>query len=290
MNEIETHNLSDEELLVAYLDGALDAETRAEIERRLEASPELSALLQSMDISALDLEPSFDALLAEAPQEKLRKNLETAHLVASQPQATGAIGWGAGRMAAAAVLMLAMFGAGYLLGVVSPVVPNQTAKIEKPKTGPDTGSVSAPTKLASNAKGWRQAVADYMALYERRTLELVPRDDLTKDRNLSRLSEITGAKYSRENLGVGGLEYKRGQLLEFKSMPLLQFAFLSDEKKPVALCIVKNMEADKPLAFERRSGLNIVHWARGGRAFMLIGDLGEDEIRRLGQIYLDRLG
>src|SRR5690606_5179583 len=136
-----------------YLDGELDAAGRADLERRLAADSELKAQLDRLARGSLAWRPAFDLLLAEAPADRLAAILAGAERAAASPAAgrRPAV-W---QMAAAAAVLLVLgslcgFGAARWLAPVPQVVA------ERP--------------------GWREVVADYVGLYTKETLALIPDD------------------------------------------------------------------------------------------------------------------
>ncbi len=71
--------------------------------------------------------------------------------------------------------------------------------------------------------------------------------------------------------------------VKFGAQPLAQLAYLYQDEVPIAFCIVWLGESDRVARNEKRSGLNIVHWAKGGYSLMLVGDLSLDKLNDMAQ-------
>ncbi len=280
MSDIGSHKISDAELLVAYLDDALDEETRDETAQRLKEEPELQALFEELSEGERPLRTVFDLLLKDAPTERMERMLEEIDHADADDGGIGAMGY-----AMAAGIALALFVAGVLAGRMSvPAIPDGPA-VELAGKGGDHE-----TEAMAEHSGWRQSVAEYLALYERRSFELMPDNREVQTKTLKRLSDATSGDYSLEKLTTDKMQFKRGQLLNFKGKPLLQFFYLYEGAEPVAFCIIENGETDKTPAHERRNGFNIVHWVSGGRAFMLIGKVDAAALTALAATYAGKFG
>ena len=248
--------------LVAYLDGALDPAARAALEARLAADPALSARCDTLAAGALGSREGFDLLLAAAPSERL-----SAILAAAEAEAARAAGasprsrpwWPLA--AAAAVLLVAGgvlgFAAAWFLAPV-PVVGAEAA-----------------------APGWRAVVAEYLTLYTRDTLAVVPDNAVLRAEELAEVGGRLSLQLTPDKVSFPELELKRAQLFQFKGMPLAQIAYLSTDDGPVAFCIIANGKPDEPPAFEERLGQNIVFWTKGGRGYMVIGKLPRPTLEAL---------
>jgi anti-sigma factor RsiW len=277
-------NLSDEKL-VAYLDGELDASESAALSNALVRDAAARGRLETLKGGGRAFAEAFDAMLAAAPDDKLQAMF--AGLVAQtsggtinrsasdeapagetvvpfrqpvKPQPQQARHTPLWRMAAAAVLLAAVFAGGVISG----------------------GILNEPQQVAE-APGWREAAARYVALFSKETLEGMPAYSVEKRANLAKAEDALGLQLTESRLSAPDLDFRGTQLLNFNGKPLAQIAYLHGEK-PVALCIIAaaNGEPAAP-ANETRHGLNIVHWAAGGYGYMLIGDVPEDELSRIAE-------
>ncbi|WP_282608031.1 hypothetical protein [Pelagibius sp. Alg239-R121] len=274
-SELNDQTVTDE-TLVAYLDGELPPGERSSVESALESDEELRERLALLDDGARPWKDAFAGLLEQAPMEKLEADLAAAiQQQAEQAPTSGSADlppiikvpandhgnrrwWRPAMAACVAVTLLVGFAAGY-----------GTNEAQNPEV------VAA---VGTEAEAWRQAVADYQALYTRETLSVALTDPVVQSAGLQRVSKSLGLTLPDSVSEVGGLDYKRAQILKFGSQPLAQLAYLYKDEVPVAFCIVRLDETDRAASNEVRSGLNIVHWSKGGYSLMLVGDLPVEEL------------
>ncbi len=306
MTRDRIHTPVTDELLVAYLDGELSSDERQTLESALARDEELRARLKTFQDGEQPWEEAFEGMLQQAPLEKLEADLAAA--IAEGPEAVPDLastprspvprsplpgsplpgspapgplapgplapgmaakdpgrGWRPAAVAACvAFSLLAGFGAGYGLNEAQ-----------------DRQTAAAVTE--TEAEVWRQAVADYQALYTRETLSTALSDPLVQTAGLQRVSKSLGLALPFSVAEVGGLDYKRAQILKFGDKPLAQLAYLYEDEIPIAFCIVRLDEADRSAKSEVRSGLNIVHWVKKGYSLMLVGDLPLEDLNRFAR-------
>ncbi len=269
-SELQDGTISDE-TLVAYLDGELPDGERKAVETALGRDEELAERLALLEDGERPWKEAFEGFLAQAPLEKLKADLADAVRQQEEENATKApvekpagIGepandqmpkswWRPAMAACVAITLLVGFAAGY---GTSEVQNTQVAAVP-----------------ATEAETWRQAVADYQALYTRETLSIASNDPAVHRAGLQRVSKLLGLPLPDAVSEVDGLDYKRAQILKFGDEPLAQLTYLYKDEVPIAFCIVKLDEADREASSEVRSGLNIVHWAKGGYSLMIVGEL-----------------
>ena len=63
-----------------------------------------------------------------------------------------------------------------------------------------------------------------------------------------------------------------------------------DGATPVALCILRDGEADAPLASSSRDGFAVASWAQGGRGYMLIGKIPVERLTTLARSLKEKTG
>jgi anti-sigma factor RsiW len=262
-----------DEMLVAYLDGQASAEEAAAIEEKLTSDVDVSARLALLDAGSRPFREAFDLMLEVAPAQKLQEQLKEArNTVPSQEiensSAGGYRGW-----AMAACLVLAV-GLGFAVG-------------DRYSQSSDPVIAKAP---AAKAKGWRQVVADYHALYSKETLEDAGGDVQSQDQRLAAASKLLSIELKRDQLAVAGLDYKRTQILRFKKKPLAQMAYLYDGKIPVAFCILPSGKPAHGPKQEVRNGMQVVHWIKGGFGFMLIGKVPAEGLNKIAKTLEGRFG
>jgi hypothetical protein len=143
-------------------------------------------------------------------------------------------------------------------------------------------ALAPPSSIASSPDhdqdDWRQAVADYIALYSADTLATVPSGG---EGALPFLSDRLSLKLSLASVALPGMTFKRAQMLSYDGAPLGQIAYVDEENRAVAFCIIRNGEADAPVTTEKRDGLALASWARGGRGYVVVGRFSTERAEEL---------
>lgn len=273
MSVADDQTNTDEGLLVAYIDGALDAGPRAALERRLAGDAALRERLDELTAGGRDFAGAFALLLDAAPADRLAAGLARveaearARLAARQAAAR----WRALQIAAAIVL----FAAGAAVGLLIADVAGER--------------LAAPVEVAEEQTNWRAAVAEYLTLYTSETLSAMPEDEALKAKELAAVGGKLQLDLTPENVAVAGATLKRTQLYSFHDMPLAQISYLSPSEGPLAFCVIVNGKPDHDPAFEVREGFNIVYWNKDGRGFLVIGRAPRDDLERLAGTLRTRL-
>ncbi|WP_448652468.1 anti-sigma factor family protein [Pseudomonas fluorescens] len=231
-------NAPSDELLVAYLDGELDAEQRQLIADQLKANASVAARLEELQCADLPFKAAFDSMLDEAPTERLNAMLKA--LPTAQAPA----------MSRRRFLAVA---AGFAVaGVVA-----------------DRLYLSWPR--AESGQGWRASVAEYMALYTPQTLENLNDDPGSHAAQLGSVGAQLGLPLSPDTVDLPGAEFRRAQILNYDGVLIGQLTYLDPRHGPLALCITASKKGAQPAATEQRRGMNVVYWANPSHGFMLIG-------------------
>lgn len=278
MSGASDNTMPSDEQLVAYLDGELPLEARAEVNRALAVSDAARERLEFLRSGERPFAEALDTLLDKAPTERLLAGIAPAPVMgqpqlASPPQSRG---WAP--MAAAAAVLVALFG-GFLGGMVAPDLdrPVEVAVLDEDETEEEP---EAPER------GWRQAVADYQVLFTS--------DSLTPyqggDSGLDLANAALGIPIDSLTDEVDGLNFRKVQLLQFKDKVLVQVAYLSHKGKPVSFCIFASGKPEQPEQVEQRNGLEIVHWILAGYGFMVIGDVPQQELQVMASDLKTRIG
>lgn len=247
------------ETLTAYLDGELDEQQAREVHERSLADAQLASALADLQIDRDRMAQDYLALEARAPVGDLRSALAIGDKPAVDIKTDGG-----NRKLLVAAACAACLAVGVLVG-------------------------SGSGKWADADKSWREAVAEYQVLYSAETLKWNAIAPSEVDTTLKRLSDRIGVKLSREVLKLPIADFRRGQMLTFGSRPLVQLAYLHDGVAPVAFCITPDGAPDAGLASETREGLPIVHWAKNGTSYMVIGDIPNEQLLGMAQTLRDRL-
>jgi anti-sigma factor RsiW len=233
----ENRLFSDEEL-TAYLDEESNYARIDEINKALAQDSQLRARVEQLGISRQSLVSAFDSLLPQAPAIKL-SDKHLGHSTFTWPSIT-----------AAACLILASFFVGWA-----------------------SRDYSQPSR-----QNWHDYVAAYQALYSPSTLAHIQREDSILIDELKRISLVLGKDIALKRLkNSSPLEYKRAQVLGYQGQPLIQLAFVSPMKAPIALCIIRlNKHGNGELQMSTLEGMSSVAWEKDGYAYLLIG--GQDPL------------
>jgi anti-sigma factor RsiW len=264
-----------EEKLVAYIDGELEADEREALADALSRDADAQARLELLKSGGRPFAEAFDTLLAAAPDEKLQAMFAglvaqtqdgrseapkpgDGNVVPLRPKqpSTGTPLW---RMAAAAAILAFVFSGGLITG----------------------GLFNQPQQVAEQQAGWREAAAQYVALFSRETLQGMPADESQRRENLARVETALGLDLPDRRIADPELSFEGTQLLQLEGRPLAQISYLDGQQKPVVLCIIRTeMPAAGP-ASEIRQGLNVVHWVADGYGYMVIGDVPDSELKQI---------
>ena len=245
----------DDAQLVALIDGELDESARIAIEARLADDARLRERLSLLLDGDRPFAPAFDVLLRTAPTQRLQARLAAVdqpspQSVARRPKVS------LRPLAAAAAFVL--FALGVAVGRFGPSLPLAS--------------------LEAKQEDWRQAVAEYMALY---TGETFAGENPSKDAQLAALGGKIGLPLDTERIALANLQFKGAQIFSYDGATLGQVAYLDQTTGPLLFCIIRDQEPDAAMKTEKRGAFSVASWARGGRGFMVIGRLPTQQTAEL---------
>lgn len=247
------------ETLTAYLDGELDQQQATQVHERSLADAQLASTLAALQIDRDRMSQDYLALETGAPVGDLRSVLA----MGTKPTVDIKAGGGNRKLLVAAACAACL--------VVGVLVGSGTDN----RDGID--------------KSWREAVAEYQVLYSAETLKWNAIAPAEVDITLKHLSDRIGVTLTRQALKLPIADFRRGQMLTFGSRPLVQLAYLHDGVTPVAFCITPDGASDAGLASQTLEGLRIVHWAKDGTSYMVIGDIPHEQLIGMAQTLRGRL-
>lgn len=240
-----------DEVLVAWLDKQLTVQQHQQVEKMLSDDPELAERLAELDRASVDFSAAFAPLLQEAPKDRLQQKLSAA---LAQPQKPPSAGISRRTLIAATVSALA-------LGVI--------------------GGMKG-RRLFDNDDGWRDTVAQYMALYTHQTFEGVSPSDSAMQQQIASVSSHLGLSLSASALTLPGSAFKGARMLNYDDKAIAQIVWDDPNSGPLALCITGAVHpTDRGFAEEQRRGMNVVYWQQQQHSFMLIGHKPVAELRRV---------
>jgi anti-sigma factor RsiW len=252
--------------LVAFIDGRLDEVAREAVAAELARNPELRARYEQFAAGTLPFRAAFAAGLDEAPVARMQARLDAIF------GANGAVARWTPLWTGAVAAGLALFVVAWAIGRYVPIGPS-----------PPPSLVSSDSDR--NRDDWREAVADYIALYSAETLTMVPSGG---EGALPILSERLGLTLSPASVALPDMTFKRAQMLSYEGAPLGQIAYLDEANRPAAFCIIRNGETDAPVTTVQRDGLAVASWAQGGRGYIVLGHFSAQRARELAETIATR--
>ena len=247
--------------IVALIDNELGKDARARLLARLAADEALRKRYEALREARAPIAVAFDALIEKAPLSRLRAALppESAPRDASRPIARIAF-----RDIAAGIVGF-LLGAGAAAWIALSVAPS------------------------GHEGDWRSAVEDYTNLYTNETFSPLHPDAALQALELSAVGARVGAKLTPESVALPGLRFTVAFMLSYKSSPLAAIAFVDAQGEPVMLCVIDNHAPDAHLRSERRGELSLASWSRGGRGYLVIGRIPEEQAAELAGLLEERI-
>lgn len=258
-----------DEILVAYLDGVLDWQTRGEVEAWIEHDAALRDRLLSLAMSAGLLRAAFDPVLHEPVPERLLAAARGKTL----PAVRNLVGNGkkhgpryfAGRpwthWAAAAGVAGLLIGGGFGYLVAGPITAQQQA-----------------AQLAS--ANWLDNITAYHKLFVKAGADDVALADVPAKAaaGVRKAVEKLPPNFRRPNLQPWGLQFQGARFLFIEGQPATQLFYTTSNKAlgPLTVVIAVTTKPDLAPTFDRRDGLNVLYWRHHGHAYALVGsaDIG----------------
>ena len=238
----------DDAELVALIDNELDEGSRNALLARLAADERLRQRFDELRAAGAPIAASFDALLGQAPMERLRAALPV----------DGAVRQPAGRFATIGLRQLA---AGIAIGLLAAGA---------------AAWVALSFGLFDDGDDWRSAVTEYTNLYTNETFSPLNPDASQQAIELTALGAKVGANLTPENIALPGLRFTVAFMLAYEGSPLGVIAYVDPSGAPVLLCIFANHAPDAPMRSERRDDLSLAWWSSGGRSHLVIGRIPEE--------------
>ena len=248
----------DDRDLLAYADGQLAPERRAEIEAAIASSADVARRVNAMRASALPYAAAFEAQILPPVPRELSDRI--AALVSTDSRRRQRDRWAWPKLVTA-------FAAGVLccaiaLQLLSSGVTGFSAKAQ--------------------AEPWIQAVADYQQLYSRATVAHVTEDSQLSARVISDLWTADGMRVVVPDLRAAGLSFKRVQRLSFREQPVVQMVYLPEQGEPVALCVTRDGRPDEKPHAQQIGELSTVAWRHGELGYVLLGKAPAQALMELG--------
>jgi anti-sigma factor RsiW len=250
----------DEERLAALIDNELDEEEKAKLLERLERDDALRSRLAALRSDRDQIVASFDALLGQAPLERLRAVIPAAVAEPLAPRKRSSFGWL--ELAAGIAFGFLLAGAAFWFGF-----------------GPGS---------REGQDDWRKAVVEYTELYTPDTFALANPDGATEAMQLQAVSARVGVDLTPDKLAVPGLRYRTALNLSYDGAPLGEIAYTDAAGAPVLFCVTANGNPDAPPRNVAHEGVTYATWSRGGKSYMFVARMPEREVADLAQTLIAR--
>ena len=279
-------NRVDDVMLMAYVDGEVDAATAREIEAAMAADPAVAARAQRMRDGAAITRAAFADVLHEPVPDRLVAALAgggslgaasaaaAATVVRLEPRRSGGSpiqhgAWGWAMAAGLAALIV-----GYSAGRYTNLMP--------------VAGDAPPIQVASTTPGgpgerWLDHVAGIYQVY---TSSLAQKDKLLVDfsaEDVPELEKYFGTKLNRKlavpDLSARGFAPQGGRLLIIGGKPAAQFLYTSTTGDLVALVVAHSEAPYLPAQSDRRGDVNIVHWRNNGYAYAFAGTIDHQKLQ-----------
>jgi anti-sigma factor RsiW len=130
---------------------------------------------------------------------------------------------------------------------------------------------------------WRSAVAEYMELYTNETFALPNPDQDFQAKRLNAVAERVGAVLTRKNVSLPGLRFESANLLSYEGATLGEIVYVDAQGSLLLFCVIANGGADTPNRSQRRGELALSSRSHGGRGYLVIGRLPEEQVAELAQ-------
>ncbi|WP_233836478.1 anti-sigma factor [Paraburkholderia sp. ZP32-5] len=301
----------DDANLLAYVDGELSTDERAQVEAAIRESDEIASRVSMLRASQLPYDEAFGQQvippvpesLSRSVDELIRQHLARASAEPAQPaqaaqpvqrmddasndgdaEELSSAGANVHRLKPRArslprlswpKLAVAFVAGAFCAGIGLHLVPQLAGG----------GSFIS----ASNDSGmspWVSAAAAYQQLYTRDTIAQLQPDSQVTARTVSDIREVDNLALQIPDLSSQGLTFKRVQRLRFHGKPLVQIVYLPEKGNPVALCVLKEAKADAAPSSTSVDGMKVVTWRRGQLGYALISEPAAADLGALGkQLY-----
>jgi anti-sigma factor RsiW len=252
----------DDAKLVALIDGELDEAHKSSLLSRMATDGGLRARYERLRDAGSPIGASFEALLDQAPVARLRALLPPEEPKAKAPARFS--GFALRQLAAAFVLGLLLAGAAVWAALSFGLI-------------------------GGDSDDWRTAVSNYMELYTRETFVPFNPTAETQARDLAAVGARVGVPLTPDRVELPGLHFKAALNLAYEGSPLGEIAYVDDAGKPTLFCVIANGAPDAPARESRRGGYRLVDWSRGGRGFLVIGNMPKERATELAEMLEKRI-
>jgi anti-sigma factor RsiW len=241
----------DDDLLQAFVDGAVGPAERAAVEAALQADPDAARRVMRLIEQKRLLKERFDPVMLEPVPERLRLR---------RP------GW-IGYARAAAVL-----GAGIAIGLVMPT-PWRTGSQHAPVASVPVTAIAGLPARAARAH----------AVYAAEVRHPVEVDASQQEHLVAWLSKRLGTPLKVPVLADEGFELLGGRLLPGPEGPVAQFMYQETSGKRLTLYVSARAKQEGPTAFRfaQEGPVSVFYWIDGNWGYALSGEIDKPSLSRV---------
>jgi anti-sigma factor RsiW len=259
-----------DEVLIAYLDGELDAERADEVAAAIASDPALAREAQALAETAAALRAAFDDVLhepvpdhllaaarGELGGDKVVRFPEPRKRAAGQP-AEGWRRWASLPVAASVACLIVGGGLGYLMATQSPI----------------GGAVQPQEQAVAAGSNWLDNVAGYHKMFVNAGPNDVALVDIPADPQSAGGHKLALPQDFRlPDLKPWDLAYQGGRVLFIEGRPATQLFYTTDNKAlgPVTVVVASTALADKAPTPEQRGDVNMLWWRHHGHEYAVVG-------------------
>jgi anti-sigma factor RsiW len=250
-----------EDDLHAYLDGEMDAATRAEVDAWLAENPDAAAAVAAWRVQGETLHVAFDPVLAEPVPPRIAAAVAAGARRAMAPWL---------RAAAALALFAAGAGAGWLA---------------HDRIG-DRASADAG---AGGSRFVHQAVSAHV-VFTRERRHAVEVEAAKEEAHLVRwLSARLGRKFTPPALTAGGFTLYGGRLVADEGGPAAQYMYENADKQRVTLYVRQRRDVpETAFRFADEKGAAAFYWIDGALAYAIVAPLPRERLLHLARLVFEQ--
>jgi anti-sigma factor RsiW len=244
----------DENTLVAYVDGELDAATAREVERALEGSPAARNTVAKLRSSAALVRAAFADAVHEPPPPGLVELLRIAKPSRARRYALPV---------AASIALLIGIGIGIAVGVTG-----------AQQFAPQAEAVGTMDRLVAD-------VAEYHRIYAREQRHMVEVSAAETPHLEDWLGRRMKGQLTIPDLSAQGLAFQGGRLLAFDDRPMAELIYKPADGPPIGLCIAFALPGMSGAATTQRGDLTVTHWVDNGYVYSVVGWANDHRIQAI---------
>lgn len=126
-------------------------------------------------------------------------------------------------------------------------------------------------------------IADYHSVYSRERGHLVEVPAAQAQEFVAWLDKRLHRHLEIPDLSAEGLSFAGGRMLVVDGRPVAQLMYTRAQGLPVALCIGQMEGGSRPLRVERHDALRVAAWQQDGYAYVVVGEMPADLARDIAE-------